>query len=429
MSSSSILSVLTEDLLMKVNEKLSDGSDRKTWRLVCRDFLWVDFLTRKHLRVLRVEFLFTLLRNYTAVQTLDLSVCPRIDDGTVAQLLSRRGTTEWTQNLRALNLSRAAGLRSSGLELLMGACTWLERVDVSYCCGFKDREAAAISCAGGLKELRMDKCLGVSDVGLAKIAVGCGRLERLSLKWCMEISDLGIDLLCKKCLELKHLDVSYLKVTNESLRSIATLAKLETLVMVGCTLVNDVGLQFLEHGCHLLQEIDVSRCDYVTSSGLIPIIGGHSDLMQINAGYCISEPLPTLIHCMKALKKLKTIRIDGARVPDVVFHIFSRNCKSLTEIGFSKCIGVTNIGILQLVFGCANLRVLNLTCCHSITDIAISAVAESCRSLVCLKLEACNLITEKSLEQLGKFCSLLEELDLTDCCGVSDRGKLYLFLC
>lgn len=58
----------------------------------------------------------------------------------------------------------------------------------------------------------MDKCLGVTDIGLAKIAVGCGKLERLSLKWCLEISDLGIDLLCKKCLDLKFLDVSYLKV-------------------------------------------------------------------------------------------------------------------------------------------------------------------------------------------------------------------------
>ena len=59
----------------------------------------------------------------------------------------------------------------------------------------------------------MDKCLGITDVGLAKIAVGCSKLESLSLKWCLEISDMGIDLLCKKCLELKILDVSYLKVS------------------------------------------------------------------------------------------------------------------------------------------------------------------------------------------------------------------------
>ena len=96
--------------------------------------------------------------------------------------------------------------------MLARACPCLESVDVSYCCGFGDREAAALSCAVGLRELKMDKCLQLSDVGLAKIAVGCLKLEKLSLKWCMEITDLGVDLLCKKCVNLKYLDVSYLKV-------------------------------------------------------------------------------------------------------------------------------------------------------------------------------------------------------------------------
>ncbi|XLU97416.1 hypothetical protein S245_011756 [Arachis hypogaea] len=53
-----------------------------------------------------------------------------------------------------------------------------------------------------------------SDIGLARIAVGCSRLERLSLKWCFEISDIGVDLLCKKCFYLKVLEVSYLKMNS-----------------------------------------------------------------------------------------------------------------------------------------------------------------------------------------------------------------------
>lgn len=212
MSSESMLSVLTEDLLVRINDNLSDNSDRKTWRLVCKEFLRVDSLTRKTLRVLRIEFLSALIRKYCNIDTLDLSVCPSIDDGMVSLLLSgeSEGWPRW--KVKSLNLSRATGLKFSGLEMLIRACPFLERLDVSYCCAFGDREAAAISGAGGLRELKMDKCLGVSDVGLAKIAVRCGRLERLSLKWCMEISDLGVDLLCKKCLELKYLDVSYLKV-------------------------------------------------------------------------------------------------------------------------------------------------------------------------------------------------------------------------
>lgn len=207
----SILSAISEDLLIRINGKLDDNSDRKKWRLVCKEFHRVDSVTRKTLRVLRHDFLLPLLRKYPNIDRLDLSVCPRIDDGTVMQLL-RSSAAGWARKLVCLNLSRATGLRFHGLEALIRACPSLESIDVSYCCWFGDREAAAISCAGGLKELKMDKCLRVSDVGLVMIAVGCGRLEKLSLKWCMQISDSAVDLLCKKCIHIKWLDLSYLKV-------------------------------------------------------------------------------------------------------------------------------------------------------------------------------------------------------------------------
>ena len=58
---------------------------------------------------------------------------------------------------------------------------------------------AALAAAAGLRELVVDKCLDVTDVGLAKVAVGCPGLEKLSVKWCREISDIGIERLAKKC--------------------------------------------------------------------------------------------------------------------------------------------------------------------------------------------------------------------------------------
>lgn len=434
-SSKNVLS-LTEDLLVRIYELLAAESDRKSFRLVCREFRRIDSLTRRHLRVIRIEFLPILLRKYPRLQSLDLSACPRIDDGVVSLLLTRVGPGSnspilghWAWGLKSLVLSRATGLRFSGLEMLTRACPCLESVDVSYCCGFGDREAAALSSAVGLRELNMDKCLQLTDVGLAKIAVGCSKLEKLSLKWCMEITDLGIDLLCKKCVDLKYLDVSYLKVTNESLHSIASLLKLEVLGLMACPLIDDVGLQFIERGCPSLKVIDVSRCEGVSSSGLIFVVRGHRNLLELNAGYCLSELSTALLHQMKNLNHLEVIRIDGARIFETSFQVISANCKSLVEIGLSKCLGVTNIGIMRLVSACINLRVLNLTCCHSITDAAISAIAYSCRSLVCLKVESCNMITEKGLCQLGSFCLLLEEIDLTDCCGVNDKGLEYLSRC
>lgn len=214
-----MLSLLSEDLVTRIYSYVDEDSDRKAFRATCKVFHRVDALYRTHLRVLRLEFLPRLLSNFSSINSLDLSVCPRIDDGAVALLL-RDGRSfssspfppSWTRRLRRLVLCRSSGLKFSGLVMLVKACPFLEIVDVSFSRGLGDMEASALSSAAGLKDLKLDTCLGITDVGLAQIAVGCQRLERLSLKWCLEITDLGIDLLSKKCLYLNHLDISYLKV-------------------------------------------------------------------------------------------------------------------------------------------------------------------------------------------------------------------------
>lgn len=211
MNSPPVLSLLTDDLLLKILSLLIHASDRKSFRSTCKAFYRVDSLHRTHLRVLRPEFLPSLFSKLPRVTSLDLSVCPCIDDTAVSRLLSAADPI-WARRIRRLNLSRCSGLGFQGLETLVRNCVNLESVDVSYCSAFGDREAAALSSAVALKELNLDKCLYLSDVGLAKIAIGCPKLEKLSLKWCFDISDIGIELLSKKCAQLKRLDISYLKV-------------------------------------------------------------------------------------------------------------------------------------------------------------------------------------------------------------------------
>ncbi|KAK6139393.1 hypothetical protein DH2020_026863 [Rehmannia glutinosa] len=196
----SILTLLTDDLLFKILSLLTDDSDRKSFRSTCTTFYRVDSLHRTHLRVLRPEFLPSLLSKLPRISSLDLSVCPRIDDDAVYLLLSSAAPI-WTRRIKRLTLSRCSGLRFRGLETLVGNCVNLESVDVSYCSGFGDLEAAALSRAAELRELSLDKCANVSDVGLAKIAVGCPKLERLSLRWCFDITDIGVELLSRNVLD------------------------------------------------------------------------------------------------------------------------------------------------------------------------------------------------------------------------------------
>jgi len=248
-----ILSLLTDDLLSRIHSHLPDPTHQKSFRLVCRAFHRVDSLSRTHLRPLRPHCLPSLIARSPSLQFLDLSVCPRLDDALAAAIAA--AISAHRRRLKVLGLSRATGLTRVGVEALVSACEpYLEAVDASYWCKrFGDREALALSSAAGLREVRLDKSLAVTDVGLARIAVGCPRLERLSLKWCLEITDLGLDLLAKKCLELKFLDISSLKVTSASFSSIAALPKLESLVMVGCVSVDDAGLLSLSNGCPSLK--------------------------------------------------------------------------------------------------------------------------------------------------------------------------------
>ncbi|XP_071716848.1 F-box/LRR-repeat protein 3-like [Rutidosis leptorrhynchoides] len=427
-SSCLIISILTDDLLLRILDCLHDDPDRKSFRLTCKCFHKIESVHRTRIKFFRPEFIPDLLRNYTRADTLDFSVCPRIYDGTIAVLLNNVSCFGWAGRVRKLVLSRTTSLRYSGLEMLIRSCPKLQSVDVSHCCHFGDREAAAISFAGDLKEVKLDKCLRVTDVGLAKIAIRCQNLEKISLKWCLEITDLGIDLLSNKCPNLKHLSVSYLKLSNESLRSISNMKKLQVLSMVGCGLVSDEGLHFIGNGCPSLQTIDVSRCEHISSTGLISIIRGCKGLQKLIAGYYFLELSTSVSHNLKDLKRLKTIRVNGAQVNDYFFQMISTNCLFLVEVGLSKCEGVNDSGIIQLAYNLPNLQILDLTCCNDVTDMAILAIARSCTNLLCLKLESCCLLTEISFGYLGSSCLLLEELDLTEC-RVNDKGLEKLSKC
>ncbi|RWW35174.1 hypothetical protein GW17_00000005 [Ensete ventricosum] len=316
--SDSILAALSVDLLIQILERVDDPRDRKAWRLVCRDFFRAEALHRRALRVLRLEALPGLLRRYAAcLDLLDLSACPGLGDHSLAAALFA-GSGSW--RLKSVSLSRASGVGWRGLAALAAACPCLESVDLSHCVGVGDREAAALAAAEGLRMLRLDKCLRVTDVGLAKLAVGCPALENLRIKWCLEISDIGIELLAKKCQDLRVLDISYLKVTsppnlsvnffrksptfwdffpfqitNSSVKSISSLGKLEVLSMVGCSNIDDEGLEFLNNGssslrvtmkylsrCSELMILKLGLCDKISSEGLVHIASNCKNLYELD---------------------------------------------------------------------------------------------------------------------------------------------------
>ncbi|KAL6653739.1 hypothetical protein ACP70R_008663 [Stipagrostis hirtigluma subsp. patula] len=422
------IEALSLDLVAHALAGVRDPRDRKSCRLVSRAFARAEAASRRACRPLRREALPRVLRLFPALASLDLSACAGLDDASLAAALSGAAGAGAELELRRVRLARASGVGRRGLEALVAACPRLEAVDLSHCPAAGDREMAALAAAAGLRDLALDKCLAVTDVGLAKVAVGCPGLERLSIRWCREISDIGVELLAKKCRRLRSVDISYLKVTNESLRSLSTLEKLEDLAMVGCLSIDDDGLQMLRAG-NSLQSIDLSRCDHVTSQGLASLIESQSFLQKINVGHTLHEIDTCFLSKLSTIKEsLTVLRLDGLEVFASTFVAIGDSCKNLVEIGLSKCHGVTDDGISSLVAHCNYLRTIDLTCCHLITDDALAAIAENCRMIECLRLESCPFVSAKGLEQIAALCSRLKEIDLTDCC-VNDTALQHLSRC
>ncbi|KAF3795745.1 F-box/LRR-repeat protein 3 [Nymphaea thermarum] len=416
-NSPKVLSFLLDDILLKILEKVED---KKTWRLVCRDFLKIEAVSRKSIRILRPEVLPRVLGICSGLEHLDLSVCPRLTNEVIYRVRS--------DLLRSVNLSRATRIDCRGLEALANRCPNLEEIDLSYCCRFSDSEAAALSFAPNLRRVTLVKCLKITDIGLVRIAVGCSKLCLLNLKWCRLITDLGVEFVVTKCKDLTFLDISYLSVTNKCLRSIACANKLEVLTMVGCMMVDDNGLNCLRNRGSSLQKIDVSRCRNISTLGVISFLKGNKRVQELGAGYCLNDFTCQLLSKMTDLKYLTAIRLDAWELYPEFLGNISRNCQCLSEIGLSKCAGVTDEGINNLTEHCKDLRVLDITCCHELTDAALAAIAHSCKNLRCLKMESCGLFTEKGLEKIGADRSFLHELDLTDC-SIDDVSLKHISKC
>ncbi|URD79708.1 F-box LRR-repeat protein 3 [Musa troglodytarum] len=416
-SSDSILATLSVDLLIQILDRVADPRDRKSWRQVCRGFLLAEALRRRSLRVLRREALQGLLRRYAAcLERLDLSACPALDDHALAAALAA-GAGLW--RLRSVNLSRASGVGWRGLAALAKACPHLEAVDLSHCVGVGDREAAALAAAAGLRELWLDKCLGLTDVGLAKVAVGCPALEMLGIKWCLEISDIGIELLAKKCQNLRVLDISYLKITNRSLQFVSSLGKLEDLSMVGCSHIDDAGLQFLNNGSNSLQSVDVSRCENVTSSGLISVIEGHKYLQNLNIGDCFPELAPLFLSKLNDLRdSLTVLKLDGFQVFAPSLKIIGLNCRNLVEIGLSKS--------MKYLSRCSELKVLKLGLCDKISDEGLVHIASNGKKLRVLDLYRCFEVTDDGLAAIATGCKRIKNLNLCYCTRITDLGLKHL---
>lgn len=88
-------------------------------------------------------------------------------------------------------------------------------------------------------------------------------------------------------------------------------------------------------------------------------------------------------------------------------------CITLQELSLSKCSGLTDEGLSELLTKLKGLKKLDITCCRQITQFSMARIT-SCSQLTSLRMESCSSISKEAFTSLGLNCTSLEELDVTD---------------
>uniref|UniRef100_A0A7C9D5J3 F-box/LRR-repeat protein 15-like leucin rich repeat domain-containing protein n=1 Tax=Opuntia streptacantha TaxID=393608 RepID=A0A7C9D5J3_OPUST len=414
-----LFDLLSEEIIFAILDCLHNTDDRKSFSIVCKSFYSIESKHRRTLRPLRSEHLPSLLKRYSQISRLDLTLCPRITDASLSAVAG--------DALRSVDLSRSSFFTGNGLAAVVARCRNLVELDLSNATQIRDLAASAIAEAKNLERLWLERCKLITDIGIGCIAVGCPKLKLISLKWCLGIGDLGVELLAVKCKELRSLDLSYLPITSKCLPAILKLQYLEELILEGCFAIDDDGLAAFKLGSQSLKTLDLSSCQNVSQVGLSSLTTGTECLQQLTLAYGSAVTLD-IARSLQKLSKLQSIKLDGCLVTSSGLQAIGNCCFLLRELSLSKCSGVTDEGLTSIVKKQKELRKLDITCCRKITYVSIAHIANSCTSLMSLRMESCTLVPREAFVLIGQRCHLLEELDLTDN-EIDDEGLKSLSKC
>ncbi|CAI0424033.1 unnamed protein product [Linum tenue] len=341
-----LFDLLSDEIVFAILDFLaaSNPLDTKSFSLVCRSFYLVESRHRRVLRPLRHDHLPRILSRYPNVARLDLSLCPRITDASLA-LVSRTSSAD---SLRSIDLSRSRFFSYSGLLSLVLNCRNLVEIDLSNATQLRDAAASAVAEAKNLEKLWLGRCKLITDMGVGCIAVGCKKLKLISFKWCLGVTDLGVELIAVKCKELRSLDLSYLPVmfdfcrsagitdpgilaiasgcpdieminmsycqdiTDSSLISLSKCSKLKTFESRGCPLITSLGLAAIAVGCRQLNKLDIKKCHNISDAGMLPLSHFSQNLRQITLSYTSVTDVGLLsLASISCLQSITVLHLKG----------------------------------------------------------------------------------------------------------------------
>ncbi|KAI9018686.1 hypothetical protein CLU79DRAFT_705470 [Phycomyces nitens] len=127
-----------------------------------------------------------------------------------------------------------------------------------------------------IRNLVLNKCYSISDIGLLAICELGRYLHYLHLGHCSRLTDFSVVQLARSCTRLRYLDLaSCSQITDRSVTELATLPKLKRIGLVKCTSITDQSIYALTSHIRIattLERVHLSYCSNLSVRAVMQLV-------------------------------------------------------------------------------------------------------------------------------------------------------------
>ncbi|XP_040268915.1 dynein regulatory complex subunit 6 [Bufo bufo] len=358
-------------------------------------------------------------------------------------------------NLQFLSLAYSRKFTDKGLQYLRSGkgCQKIIYLDVSGCTqisvdGFK---YIADGCAS-LQHLRindmftltdncitmlLEKCQNIVSISLLgsphlsdaafKVLAQGRKLVKIRIEGNSRITDGSIKAISRSSPNLNHIYIADCqKITDISLKALASLKNITVLNMADCIRISDPGVRQVVEGSsgNKIRELNLTNCLRVSDLSLLRIAQKCHNLNFLSLRFC-ENVTDSGIELLGNMTSLLSIDISGTSITDQGLTALGAQNK-IKELSVSECLGITDIGIQKFCHQARDLEMLDISHCLQVTNNTLKTIAFCCKMLTSINIAGCPKITDISIQYLSGGCRYIHIIDISGCIHLSDKALKYL---
>uniref|UniRef100_K3WKE1 Clu domain-containing protein n=1 Tax=Globisporangium ultimum (strain ATCC 200006 / CBS 805.95 / DAOM BR144) TaxID=431595 RepID=K3WKE1_GLOUD len=392
----------------------------------------LESLDISHLELVTDAALLGIGKNCHRLKRLWMTNCRQISD------LGVEAVVRGNPKLEELGLSFCERISDQCFPTIGKSCPNLSVLEVELCMQLGNAAmkhlVAGLAASNKLRRLNIAGCRRISDEGLVEVAKYCTRLKEVNVRLCDKLTDMSVRMVTHNCLELEVLNMEEIYAASYKIflfdqegdgrgvveKNLA--AKLKVINLTGCSGLTDLALGHLFRRAKMLRSITLSSCTGISDEGLVWMLEDMLDhsrcgecLEHVDFSYCSQLSATAIRALVVQCPNLTSLNLSGCvHLTDENLVDIINACEKLVRLEAGFCRELSD-AVLSSIAKQLSLEELNLSRCVKITDGGMLEIAAQFTVLKKLNVSACKKLTRTTLEALYEGCTMLEEMDVTHC--------------